>query len=109
MHHIKRIGVGWILLGIALLTALPLLADGSLFGTIAGRVKDESGGALPGATVELTSVEKGFKRSVTTDAAGAFNFALLPPGHYTLKGTLQGFDTYVATDNVVIPEKTTSL
>ena len=109
MHHIKRIGVGWILLAGALLATAPLFADGSLFGTISGRVRDESGAALPGVTVELTSVEKGFKRTATTDAAGAFNFALLPPGHYTVKSSLQGFDVYVATDNVVAPEKTTSL
>src|SRR5262245_24200155 len=109
MHHIKRIGIGLVLVAGALLAALPLLADGSLFGTISGRVKDESGGALPGATLGLTSVEKGFKRTETTDAAGAYNFALLPPGHYTLKGTLQGFDMYVATDNMVIPEKVTTV
>src|SRR5262245_1219322 len=109
MHHIKRIGIGLVLRAGACRAAVPLLADGSLSGTISGRVKDESGGALPGATVELTSVEKGFKRTETTDAAGAFNFALLPPGHYTVKGTLQGFDTYVSTDNVVIPEKTTTV
>ena len=61
---------------------LPVLADGSLFGTLAGKVKDESGGALPGVVIEVTSNEKGFQRVTTTDAAGAFTVALLPPGTY---------------------------
>ena len=71
---------------------LPLYADGSLFGTIAGRVRDESGAALPGVTVEVESADKGFQRTATTDAAGSFNFALLPPGLYTVRASAPGFD-----------------
>jgi hypothetical protein len=40
-----------IVLLLAALAAAPLWADGSLFGTIAGKTRDESGGALPGVTV----------------------------------------------------------
>jgi Carboxypeptidase regulatory-like domain len=90
-------------------TASRLAADGSLFGTITGRVHDESGGALPGATVELTSDEKGFRRTAVTDASGHFNFQLLPPGSYTVRVTIQGFESYVASNNKVAPEKTTDL
>ena len=104
----NRIGV-WLYLLVGILAALPLYADGSLFGTIAGRVKDESGGALPGATVELQSASQGFKRTATTDAAGAFNFALLPPGGYTVRATISGFESVVSTDNVVSAEKTTTV
>ena len=108
MAKTKRIGV-WLLLFAGVVAALPLYADGSLFGTITGRVKDESGGALPGVTVELTSTEKGLKRSATTDAAGAFNFALLPPGTYTVTAAIAGFESVTSTDNVVAAEKTTSV
>jgi hypothetical protein len=86
-----------------------LAADGSLFGTLTGRVHDESGAPLPGATVELTSNEKGFRRTAVTDAAGLFNFPLLPPGSYTARVTIDGFESYVSTNNVVAPEKTTDL
>ena len=79
----NRIGV-WLYLILGVFATLPLYADGSLFGTIAGKIKDESEGAVPGATVELESQEKGFKRTGTSDAAGAFTFALLPPGSYTV-------------------------
>lgn len=86
-----------------------LAADGSLSGTLAGQVRDESGAALPGAAVELTSAEKGFRRSAVTDATGRFTFALLPPGGYAVKVTIDGFENYVSTNNVVAPEKTTDL
>ena len=99
----------WLFPLIALIAAAPVLADGSLFGTLAGRVRDESGGALPGATVELTSEEKGFQRTATSDAAGTFNFALLPPGRYTVKATLPSFESFESANNVVTAEKTTQV
>jgi hypothetical protein len=99
----------WLFLLAGLVAAAPLWADGSLFGTLKGRVRDESGGALPGATVELTSEEKGFQRTATSDAAGSFNFALLPPGRYTVKATLPSFETFESANNVVTAEKTTQV
>src|SRR4051812_43303896 len=106
MARRNRIGIAFLL---AALAALPLWADGSLFGTLAGRATDESGGALPGVTVELKSNEKGFQRTATTDAQGAFNFALLPPGSYTVRANISGFDPIEASGNVVTAEKTTSV
>ncbi len=106
MTLFRCIVVSWLALAVA---APCLLADGSLSGTLAGHVRDESGGALPGATVELTSAEKGFRRAGVTDAAGHFNFALLPPGSYTVRVSISGFESYVSTGNLVAPEKTTDL
>jgi Carboxypeptidase regulatory-like domain/TonB dependent receptor-like, beta-barrel len=99
----------WLFLLAGIFAAAPLWADGSLFGTLNGRVRDESGGALPGATIELTSAEKGLRRSAVSDAAGAFNFALLPPGNYTVKATLASFETFESANNVVTSEKTTTV
>ncbi len=100
---------GWLFVVASLIAAAPLLADGSLVGTLAGRVRDESGGVLPGVTVELTSADKGFQRSAVSDSSGGFNFAVLPPGRYTVKATLQGFDTFESEGNVVTAEKITSV
>ncbi len=99
----------WLFLLAGIFAAAPLWADGSLFGTLNGRVRDESGGALPGATIELTSAEKGLRRSAVSDAAGAFNFALLPPGAYTVKAALASFETFESTNNIVTSEKTTTV
>jgi len=87
----------------------PLVTDGSLFGTLAGKVKDESGAALPGVTIEVRSIEKGFTRTATTDSAGAFTVALLPPGRYTTKAVIQGFETFVSDGDVIQAERTTDV
>ena len=106
MAHRFRIGL---LVALTLASVAPLLADGSQFGTLSGRIRDEQGGALPGVTVELASVEQGFHKNTTTDPAGAFTFPLLPPGRYSVKATLSGFENFEADNNVVTAEKTTAL
>lgn len=63
-------------------------------GTIAGVVRDTSGGVLPGVTVEAASpalIEK--IRSVLTDATGQYRIENLRPGTYTVTYTLAGFGT----------------
>ena len=72
-----------------------LLAYGqSFYGTIVGTVMDESGAALSGATVTLTSSDTGFHREVTSDDAGAYRFVSLVPGTYKVTVTKSGFKTY---------------
>jgi hypothetical protein len=86
-----------------------LLADGTLLGTIKGRVLDESGAGVPGATVEIVSADRGFRRSLTTDATGGFTFPALQTGPYTLWATLSGFQSVEKTNNIVEPNKTTEV
>jgi outer membrane receptor for ferrienterochelin and colicin len=99
-----------IVLGILAL-AVPtfLLADGTLLGTIKGRILDESGAGVPGATVEIVSSDKGFRRSQTTDATGGFTFAALQPGPFALRASLSGFQTVEKTNNIVEANKTTEV
>jgi hypothetical protein len=99
-----------IVLGILAL-AVPtfLLADATQVGTLRGRVLDESGAGIPGATVELVSADKGFRRSQTTDATGNFNFAALQMGPYNLRATLSGFQSVEKTSNIVETGKTTEV
>src|SRR6185436_8101224 len=62
--------------------------------TIAGVVKDASGGVLPGVTVEASSPVLTEKvRSAVTDGTGQYRIVSLPPGSYTVTFTLQGFNT----------------
>src|SRR6188474_1910595 len=80
----------------AVLLGLVLSRDASAqaLGTIAGAVKDSSGAALPGVTVEVTSpalIEK--TRTATTDSAGLYRIVNLPPGTYTVTFGLTGFTT----------------
>src|SRR5690349_12667056 len=61
---------------------------------INGVVRDESGGVLPGVTVEASSpvlIEK--VRTAVTDDQGRFNIVDLRPGVYRVTFTLTGFNT----------------
>ena len=66
---------------------------------IAGLVKDGTGAAMPGVSVEASSpalIEK--SRSVVTDAAGQYRLVDLSPGVYTVTFTLPGFKTVRRTE-----------
>ena len=70
---------------------LPSLAFAQ--GTLTGTVRDESGGVLPGVTVEASSpalIEK--VRTAVTDGAGQYRITGLNPGTYSLTFTLTGFN-----------------
>ena len=70
---------------------------------IVGQVRDESGGVLPGVTVEATSpamIEK--VRTVFTDDQGRYRLEALRPGIYRLAFTLTGFSAVVR-DGIDVP------
>jgi len=60
-------------------------------GSIEGTVKDQSGGVVAGATVEISYSVSGFQRTATTDADGAFKFTNMPFNPYHLVVTAPGF------------------
>lgn len=62
--------------------------------TVSGTVRDETGGMLPGATVEATNADTGLTRTVVSDPTGHFAITGLAPGRWTVKGTLQGFAAF---------------
>ena len=63
-------------------------------GGLRGFVKDETGGALAGVTVEASSPARiGGAAVEVTDAQGLYRFENLPIGQYILRFTLQGFGT----------------
>jgi Carboxypeptidase regulatory-like domain/TonB dependent receptor-like, beta-barrel len=66
--------------------------------SISGEVVDSAGGAIPGATVVVTSDAMGTKFETTTNGNGAFNVPALTVGTYTVNVSLQGFKTAVLTD-----------
>ena len=67
----------------------PLMAQTS--GSLAGRATDESGGTLPGVTVEAKSPALQGSRVTTTDSGGRYRLTLLPPGTYAVSFSLAGF------------------
>ncbi len=100
MRYGKRIG-SWIgLLGVFLL-ALVFFALGAkaqeTTADLQGYVKDQSGGTIPKATVEITSPALIGSKKKQTDEAGYFRFHYLPPGEYTLTVSAPNFRTYKQT------------
>jgi outer membrane receptor protein involved in Fe transport len=71
----------------------PVAAAQTETGRITGVVTDATGGILPGATVTAKHAGTGVARTVTTDSAGQYVFANLPPGPYELAVELSGFNT----------------
>ncbi len=81
---------------IALLTASAIVvasADTAFAqqASIAGKVMDQSSGALPGASVAAKNVDTGIQTAVTTNGEGFYSLPLLPPGQYTIVVELSGF------------------
>ncbi|HEX2444641.1 MAG TPA: TonB-dependent receptor, partial [Vicinamibacterales bacterium] len=62
-------------------------------GTIAGRVLDDQGSAVPGVTVTASSAETGFRRSAISDDEGLYRIAAIPIGTYDVRVELQGFSS----------------
>ncbi|HEY6509618.1 MAG TPA: carboxypeptidase regulatory-like domain-containing protein [Vicinamibacterales bacterium] len=78
-------------LAAAIVAIVPGLASAQ---TIAGVVRDASGGVLPGVTVEASSpalIEK--VRSAVTDGSGQFRLDTLVAGVYSVTYALPGFST----------------
>jgi hypothetical protein len=62
-----------------------------------GTVVDETGGAVPGADVTLTSTSSAGGRRTVTNANGFFAFSAVPAGTYKLLVVLQGFNNFEVT------------
>jgi Carboxypeptidase regulatory-like domain len=79
---------------LALLLLVPAAGLAQSGSSIAGVVKDATGGVMAGVTVEAASpslIEK--VRSAVTDTAGQYKIVNLVPGTYTVTFTLTGFNT----------------
>ncbi|HXW04055.1 MAG TPA: TonB-dependent receptor [Vicinamibacterales bacterium] len=85
---VRGIGV----LAIALLApALALAQTGAA--TLTGIVSDDSGAAVPGATVTATNQATNVDYTATSNEAGAYTVTSLPIGTYVVKAELAGFKT----------------
>jgi hypothetical protein len=82
----------WLL--VAGLVTLPSLgrAQARVTGAdVHGVVRDQTGGALPGATVTATNLETNVARTTVSDGEGRYTIPALPPGRYKITGELSGF------------------
>lgn len=86
-----------LLLFFLMLMASATLSLGQASGTttVNGVVSDAQGAIIAGATVTITNAAKGFTRTVTTNASGAYSFSGILPDTYTIEVEKTGFKKYV--------------
>jgi hypothetical protein len=82
------------LVAVVLLSAAPLAAQ-VVTGAISGRITDNTGAVIAGATVQIQNVETGLSRNAQSDASGRYEVRNLPPGSYTVTAQQSGFKTEV--------------
>ncbi len=94
----------------ALFVDPPLAAAQVQTGSILIRTADEQGGAMPGVAITISSpaLVAGTATGLT-DEGGAYRFPSLPPGVYSIKLDLQGFQTVVRENVAVLVGQTTPL
>ena len=79
-------------LAVAVLFGLSVRASAQgTTGAMSGFVTDDTGGALPGATVTVREVDTDQKRVLVSDAAGRYRAPQLAPGKYEVTVELPGF------------------
>lgn len=80
-----------------LATIAPGLASAQTFTAgVRGAVR-ESGGIVPGVTVQLINEGTSQGREVVSNESGEYNFTAVPPGTYTVRAALSGFRTFERT------------
>jgi hypothetical protein len=84
---------------LVMLTTVLLLAQtalhGQATGNVTGIVADSTGAVIPKATVVLTDIASGIKRTTTSNGDGDFAFASVIPGlSYQLTVTAENFDPW---------------
>lgn len=74
---------------------LPTPTFGQSVGVISGQVTDETGGVLPGSTVEVTNENTGIVQTLVTDPEGRYRARSLALGRYSVKASLAGFQAVI--------------
>jgi hypothetical protein len=76
-------------LSLLLMFSAPAVAQVSA--ALSGRVTDQSGAGVAGATVTAKDTDMGISRETVTDAAGRYELPALPVGRYEVAATKSGF------------------
>ena len=109
MRNFGRISALFLTLGLTALLLVPAVSAQTTRGSIIGSATDDTGAALPGVTVSLTSPDLQGTKVAVTDSAGNFSFRVIPVGIYRVEFALESFQTVVNENQAVNISGTTEV
>jgi NADP-dependent 3-hydroxy acid dehydrogenase YdfG len=62
-----------------------------LTGALSGRITDQSGAVVAGASLAVQNLQTGLSQSAETNHSGLYRFPVLTPGFYSIAATRKGF------------------
>ena len=83
------------------LSVAPAFGQGGV-AEINGSASDQTGSALPGATITIADEATGLQRTSVTNEGGRFVIVAVTPGRYTVRAELTGFQTQTRTGITVL-------
>ena len=97
-----RVGLRWLcpVAAACVLLLIPVAARAqSDVGTIVGFVTDQTGAAVPNATVTIRNEATGELHRVSSDEQGRYAAPSLPPAYYSMTVETKGFENFTSTHN----------
>jgi hypothetical protein len=93
-----------LVLTFVLIAGQPALGQsaGSTSSAITGKITDEQGAVIPGASVKARNIENNFIRGAIAGEDGSFLVSQLPPGTYEVTVSAEGFTTRVSKLELVL-------
>lgn len=106
----RRASARFSLLGCVLALILPfaVFPQSITTGSVTGIVTDQTGAAVPNATVTLTGSATNVSQTTQTAAQGDYRFAFVAPGSYRVEVTESGFRPKTVENAVVVAGQPTS-
>ena len=101
---VKRVGAA-----VLMLMAVSSLSFAQATATINGRVADQAGAVIPGATVTVTHIATGATRDTVTNAEGLYTIPALIAGVYRVRAELAGFSPFNRDDIELLTGSTLSV
>lgn len=95
----------WLCAAIFLVLSGSTFAHAQFRASIQGTVTDQTGAVIPGATLTLLDKDNNHSIVATSGPDGNYVFNALPPDHFKLTATMNGFSSRVLDNLTLIPEQ----
>ena len=81
---------------------VPRHSQAQVSASLSGRVVDQTGATVPGATVSATDLDTEVVRATVTNQSGIYQLLSLPVGRYELRAKKEGFEEEVRTGILLV-------